>query len=110
HILALEVERARQDPVVVGLVAKARWQHRRVGMVELHAHRPPGSTDGYRSVQPAILVAQLVEAAQRLAGEPTKLGMVTLAFQLADYYERKHHVVFGESADRPRVGQQHRGV
>ena len=71
---------------------------------------PPSLADRHRGVEAAVFDPQLVEQAQRLSGEPTQFGMVPFALQLGDHDQRQDDLVLGESAQRPRVGQQDRGV
>ena len=47
---------------------------------------------------------QLVEHAQRGAGEVAQLGVVPLALELGDHHHRQHDLVLGEPPQRPRVG------
>ncbi len=105
-----QVERAGQDPAVVGVGAKPGREHLRVGVVELDVQRPASGADRHRCVQAAVLDAQLVEHAQRRAGEPAQLGVVPLALELGDDHQRQHDLVLVEPGQRPRVGQQHRRV
>ncbi len=107
---AASAERHGQDPGVVGVGPEADRQHRLVGVVQLHPQRAALVVDGQRLVQPAVLDPQVVQDPQRVAGEPAELGVVPLALQLGDHHQRQDHLVLGETQDRPRVGQQHRGV
>ena len=63
-----------------------------------------------RAVQPAVLDPQVVEHAQRGAGEVAELGVVALGLELADHEHRQDDVVLGEPEQRLGVGQQDRGV
>ena len=54
--------------------------------------------------------AELVEHAKRGAGEVAELGVVALALELGDHHHREHDLVLLEPFQRPRVGQQDRGV
>ena len=105
-----QVQRAGQDAAVVGVGAESGGQHLRVGVVELDVQRPAGGADRHRCVQAAVFDAQLVERAQRRAGEPAQFGMVPLALEFGDDHQRQDDLVLVEPGQRPRVGQQHRGV
>ena len=107
---AARAQRHGEDPGVVGVGAEAGRQHRRVGVVELDPHRAAVVVDRQRQVQPTVLDPQVVEDPQRLPGEHADLRMVALALQLGDDHQRQDHLVLGEPENRPRVGQQHRGV
>ena len=71
---------------------------------------PPCVANGNGLIQPSVLEPKIVEQAQRLTGEPAQLVVVAFGLQFADHHQRDHHLVFGEPAARPRVGQQHGGV
>ena len=71
---------------------------------------PPSSLTGIGSMQRAVAGAQVLEEPEALAGRPPELGVVALGLQLGEDHERQHDLVLGEARDRPRVGQQHRGV
>ena len=105
-----EVERAGEDPAVVGVAAETGGEHLRVGVVELDVQGGTAGPDRDRGVEAAVQDAQLVELAQRGAGEPAELGVVTLALQFGDDHQREDHLVPVEPGQRPRVGQQDRGV
>ena len=81
-----------------------------VGVVELDPQGAAVVADGHRLVEPTVLDPQVVEQAQRLAGEVAELRVVPLALELGDHDHRQHDLVLGEPQHRPRVGQQHRGV
>jgi hypothetical protein len=57
-----------------------------------------------------VLLAELVEVAERLAGEVADLRVVALRLQLRDDDHRDHHGVLGEAEERARVGQEDGGV
>ncbi len=105
-----EVQRDGEDARVVAVDAEAGGQHRQVGVVELDVQGAAVVTDRYRRIEAAVLDPQFVQHPQRLAGEPAQLGVVPLAFQLADHHERQDDLVLGETAERAGIGQQHRGV
>ena len=105
-----EVERASQDARVVGIGAKARGEHLRVGVVELDVQRAAHVTDGDGRVQSPVFDAQVIERPQRGAGEPPQLGVVPLALQLGDHHQRQDDFVLLEPGQRPRVGKENRGV
>ena len=87
---------------------------------------PLGSTDGLewlsstRSVPPSptgigkssrsCSTRSSSRMPQRLPGEVADLGVVALALELRDHDDGKDHRVLGEAEQRPRIGQQHRGV
>ena len=71
---------------------------------------PPCVPTGIGLIQPPVLDPQIVEHPQRLPGEPAQLVVVPLGLQLADHHQRDDDLVLGEPGQRPRVGQQHRGV
>lgn len=54
--------------------------------------------------------AQGVEAAQCVAGEVSKFGVVAFCFEFCDDDDGEDHVVFGEAFHGARVGEEHRGV
>ena len=99
----------------------------RIRLSLVSVRNPAGSTDGSLwlsstcSVPPSSPIgtgassrpcghSQVVQQPQRLPGEPAELGVVPLALQLGDHDERQHHVVVVEAHERPRVGEQDRGV
>jgi hypothetical protein len=104
-----EVQRDREDARVVVAELEARRQHRHVGVVELDPQRSPVA-HGDREVEAFVLHAQLVEVAQRLAGEVPDLRVVALALEFADDDDRKDDRVLREAEDRFRIRQQDRSV
>ena len=99
-----------QDPGVVVPQPEAGRQHGRVGVVELDPQRPAVVPDRDGRVEPAVLHPQVVEQAQRLAGEVPELGVVPLGLELGDHHDRQDDLVLGEPHRGARVRQQHRGV
>jgi hypothetical protein len=112
HLAALigQVQRHGQDAGIVALDPEAGRQQRQVRVVELDVQGAALVAHRHRRVQPAVLDPQVVEGAQGLAGEPAQLGVVTLAFQLADDHQRQDDVVLAEAGERPWIRQQHRGI
>ncbi len=104
-----EVLRHGEDPRVVVAQPETGGQRGHVGVVELDEQAPAGA-QLQRGVQPAVLDAQVVEVAQRLAREVPELGMVPLALQLGDDHHRKDDLVLVEAEQRLRVREQDRGV
>ena len=104
--VAAEVQRDGQDARVVAVDAEPGGQHRQIGVVELDVQGAAVVADRYRRVEATVRDPQFVQYAQRLPGEPAQLGMVPLAFQLADHHERQDDLVLGEAAERAGVGQQ----
>ncbi len=105
-----EVQGTGQDAVIVGVIAKTRRQHRRVRVIQLDLQGAAVFVGGHRQVQAFVPVAQILQLAQRRAGEPTQFGVVPLGLQLVDHHQRQHNGVLGEFPQRMRVGQQHRRV
>ena len=101
-----QVVRDGEDPGVVVAEPEARGQRGGVGVVELDPQRAALVADRDRAVEPAVLHPQLVEAAQRRAGEVAELGVVALGLQLGDDDDREDDVVLLEAAYRRRVGEQ----
>ena len=112
HVVAFgrEVAGHREDAGVVVRRAGSPPAAPRVGVVQFHLDRAAQVVDGQLGVQPAVLYPQLVEEAQRLAGEVPQLGMVALGLQLGDDDERQDHEVLVEPGERTRVGEQNAGV
>ena len=106
-----QVQRAGEDAGVVAVAAESRRQHRRVGVVELDVQGAArvGPTGTGASSRPCS-IRRSSSMPQRLPGEPAELGVVALALQLADHHQRQDHLVLVEPGQRPRVGQQDRGV
>ncbi len=102
-----EVSCATQDPGVVAVGAETGGQHRRVGVVELDVQRAALRPNGNRLIEAPVLEPEVVEQAQRLAGEPAQLVMVPFGLEFADHHQRNHHFVFGEPAAGPGIGQQY---
>jgi hypothetical protein len=74
---------------------------------------PDGATlvpDRDRLVEAPVDDPQLVQRAQRGAGEEAQLGVVPLAFQLGDHHDREDDLVLGEPAQRTGIRQEHAGV
>ncbi len=71
---------------------------------------PPVVADRHRGVEPAGRDAQVVEQPQGRAGEVAELGVVALGLQLGDDDDRQDDLVLLEPEDRPRVGEEDRGV
>jgi hypothetical protein len=61
-------------------------------------------------MQGAVIPAQGVQLTQGLAGEDADLRIVTLGLEFGEHHGRQHHVVFSETVDRPRIGDQHGGI
>ena len=101
---------AAQDPGIIAVGPEAGRQHRRVRVVELDVERTALCPNGNRPIQPSVLEPKIVEQAQRLSGEPTQLVVMAFGLQFADHHQRNHHLVFGEPAACPGVGQQHGGI
>ena len=100
----------RQDAGVVVTDAEPRWQHLRIGVVQLHPHDAARVSDRQRLVETTVLDAQVVEDPQRRPGEVAQLGVGALRLELADDHHRYDHLVLVEPEQRVRVGQQDRGV
>ncbi|WP_309232794.1 hypothetical protein [Blastococcus sp. TML/C7B] len=77
---------------------------RGVAVVELDVQRAARIPHRHRGVEPPVPHAEVVEHAQRLAGEPAQLRVVALVLQLTDDHEREHHVGVPEAQQRTRVG------
>ena len=105
-----EVARHGQDPGVVVAEAEAGRQRVGVGVVELDPDRAALLADRDRLVEATVDDPQLVEHAQRRAGEEAQLRVVPLALQLGDHDHREDDLVLVEPLQRPRVGQQDAGV
>ena len=75
-------------------------------MVELHPHRAADLADRDRRVEPAVPHPQVVEQAQRLAGEVADLGVGPLALELGDHDHREDDLVLLEPAQGGRVREQ----
>ena len=104
-----EVRRDRQDAGVVVAQAEAGRQHRGIRVGELDAQRA-ARADRNREVEASVFDAQLVEVAQRLAGEVAEFGIVSLGLELGDHDHRHDDRMFGEPEEGPRIAQQHRRV
>ncbi len=105
-----EVGGTAQDAGVVGVGAETGRQHAGVAVVELDVQRTALCPNRNGLIEPSMLDAEIVEQAQRLAGEPAQLVVVALGLQLTDHYQRNNHFMFGEAGAGPRIGQQHRRV
>jgi hypothetical protein len=105
-----EVQRAGQDAAVVRVGAESRREHLRVRVVQLDVQGAARRADRHRGIQTAVLDAQFVERAQCCAREPAELRVVPLALQFRDDHQRQDDLVLVEPGQRPRVGEQHRGV
>ena len=81
-----------------------------VGVVELDPERAALVAHRHRRVEAAVGDPQLVEHAQRGAGEVAQLRVVPLALQLGDDDDREDDLVLVEPPQRARVGQQDAGV
>ena len=77
-------------------------------VIEFDAYRAALVPDRQRFGERAVLFAQVVEDAQRLAGEIAEFGVVPLPFEFGDHDDREHNVVLRESKDRVWV-RQHNG-
>ena len=107
--LGREVRRDGEDPGVVVAQAEAGRQHR--GSVWLSSTRsvpPPHRAASARRAGRARCAGRRACAGR--AGEVAELGVVPLGLQLRDDHDREDHVVLREPQDRPRVGEEHRGV
>ena len=100
----------RQDPGVVVTKTEAVRQAIRVGVVELNEQFASLIVDRHRPDEAAVVEPQLVEDAQRCAGEMSQFWMVAFALQLGDDDDRHHHVMLGEVEQGTRIRQQHRCV
>ena len=105
-----EIGRDGEDAGVVVRPPEASRQPSAVGVVQFDLAHAAQVIEGQLGVQPAVLYAQLVEEAQRLAGEVPQLGMVALGLQLGDDDEWQNHQVLVEPAESARVGEQNAGV
>jgi hypothetical protein len=91
-----QVEGAGQDAAVVGIGTEPRGEHLRVSVVELDVQGSACGADRHRRVQAAVFDAQLVEHAQRRAGEPPQFRVVPLALEFGDHHERQDDLVLVE--------------
>ena len=107
--LVRQVAGDRQDAGVVVSQAKSGRQRVRIGVIELDA-QGAAVTDRHRRVQAAVLDAQVVEHAQRGAGEVAEFRVMPFAFELTDHHDREHHFVFGEARHRAWIRQEHRRI
>ena len=104
--LGRQVQRASQNPGVVGVIAESGREDRRIRVIELDMQGAGGYlallANGYRGIQAAVFDPQVVQHAQCLPGEISQFGVVTLGFQLPDDHQRQHDLVLGELRQRPR--------
>jgi hypothetical protein len=100
----------REDPGIVVSQAEPRGQHPRIRVVQLDVQEATGVVDRDRHVESAVAGPDVIEEAQRLAGEESELGVVPLGLQFGDDHHRHDDLVLGEVEQRVRIGQQHRGV
>ena len=105
-----KVERAGEDARVVPGVAESGGKHPLVGVIEFHAQRAALGGDLDVSVQPAVAGAEFLQLTEGFSREVAEFRVVAFALELADDGDGQDDLVFGESADRPRIGEQHRSV
>jgi len=79
-------------------------------VIQFHFDRAAHVVDRQLGVQPAVLNAEVVQKAKRLAGEVPQFRMMALGLQLGDDDDRQDHEVLIEPAEGGRVGEQDAGV
>src|SRR5690606_30203894 len=108
--LGLEVAGDGEDPRVVVTEPVAGREHAGVRVVELDAQTAAQVPERDGRVEPPVPDAVVVEGAQRLPGEVSELRVMPLRLELRDDDDREYDLVFVETVQGARVGQQDAGV